>query len=98
MIGFERDAAKLPSLTLSQDFVVGESLPVSCSVEDLVYNQENASITLANGDNIGLYEVGSSRPEFYIDNDLSGVPEVCYEKFGTETKRDGWIREHIVGW
>jgi hypothetical protein len=98
LIGFERDAAKLPSLTLSQDFVVGESLPVSCSVEDLVYNQENASITLANGDNIGLYEVGSSRPEFYIDNDLSGVPEVCYEKFGTETKRDGWIREHIVGW
>ena len=46
---------------------------------------------------LGLYEIGASRPEYYTDMPI-GHPQVSYDSNLPETEQTGWKDEHIVGW
>lgn len=74
----------------------GRSLVPSESRAALKYSAADCSLT---GEEVppGLFEVGISRPEYYTDSAWLGHP-VCAFEGGPETQREGWRKEHVVGW
>ena len=67
----------------------------SISKDEITFDAQDAGLYYL-GRHIG-YEMGATRPEYYTDRLGSKYPVIAIQG-GIETNREGWRKEHTVGW